>query len=182
MNNYFPKRLKELRTSNKLSQTDLAYKCGLSQQLITLYENGKQYPRIDTIVRIAKALNTTIEYLCGLSEDFTSIERNIIFKEQYSSVEIARSLVILLESNFIQVDDESELIINEPTVKDFINKYREIKQIEEQISKLNNSNQYVDIKQLIIDEINTTPITNTNEVLHFEIVNSKKNNLSFLTG
>ena len=174
MYDIFPKRLKELRTKNKFTQTDLANKCGLSQQLITLYENGKQFPRIDTIVNLAKALNSSVDYLCGLNNDITSIERNVLFKDTYSSIEIARSLVILLESNYIQIDNESELIINEPTVKDFIKKYNEIKQIEEQISRLNNNHQYIDIKQLIIDEINSTPISNTNEIMHFEIVESKK--------
>lgn len=48
--------LREYRHMKMMSQGELATKAGLFQQTVALIENGKSFPSLKSIVRIAKAL------------------------------------------------------------------------------------------------------------------------------
>ncbi len=50
-------RVAERRTAMGLSQRDLAERCGTTQSAIARLERGGRPPRIDTLLRIADALN-----------------------------------------------------------------------------------------------------------------------------
>lgn len=58
-------RLKELRKSKKLTQSQFADLMGVSQATITFWENGKREPDLATIVKIADVFDTTTDYLLG---------------------------------------------------------------------------------------------------------------------
>lgn len=62
----FRKRLKELREVKGLYQKDLAQKIGVAQSVIARYETGLARPGIDTLMKLAIALETTTDYLLGL--------------------------------------------------------------------------------------------------------------------
>ena len=64
----FAQRLKELRTENNLTQTQIAAKLGIRQQSYTRYENGTGEPSLDTLIAIAKLFNVSVDYLLGLTE------------------------------------------------------------------------------------------------------------------
>lgn len=64
----FAQRLKELRTENNLTQTQVATKLGIRQQSYTRYENGSGEPSLDTLIAIAKLYNVSVDYLLGLAE------------------------------------------------------------------------------------------------------------------
>jgi transcriptional regulator with XRE-family HTH domain len=49
-------RLKEEREKARISQMDLSFKAGLSQNLINYIENGKRNPSLHTLLRICDAL------------------------------------------------------------------------------------------------------------------------------
>lgn len=51
------KRIRQYRTEAKLSQKELGKRLGISQQQIAQYETGKRIPKLETIDKIAKALN-----------------------------------------------------------------------------------------------------------------------------
>lgn len=53
-------RIREIRTSKKLSQKQLGDACGIPDSGIRKYESGAQQPRIDTLQRLAEALNVTV--------------------------------------------------------------------------------------------------------------------------
>lgn len=63
--------LKEIRKANKLSQTELAYKSGVSARHIAFIEHGDRSPSVKTAIKIAKALNSTVEeiFADGMEED-----------------------------------------------------------------------------------------------------------------
>ena len=64
----FKERLKEKRTEANLTQVELAEKAGVTARTIQNYELGSRKPsNMVTIQKIADALNTTTEYLLGLS-------------------------------------------------------------------------------------------------------------------
>ena len=69
MENIFGSRLRELRKSRNMSQTELADALGTSQSTIADYERGKVFPTVPVIIRIAKFLNVSADYLLGLTDN-----------------------------------------------------------------------------------------------------------------
>lgn len=57
--------LKKLRTSQKLTQTQLAEKLGLAFSTISMYERGEREPDFETMEAIADYFNVSMDYLHG---------------------------------------------------------------------------------------------------------------------
>lgn len=67
----FSQRLKELRTSHKITQEELATSLQLGgKQIISSYEGNSKptEPSIDTLIQIAKFFEVSVDYLIGVSE------------------------------------------------------------------------------------------------------------------
>lgn len=56
-------RLKELRKSKSLNQSQVANAIGISQRAYSNYEIGTREPDINTIIKLADYFNVTIDYL-----------------------------------------------------------------------------------------------------------------------
>ena len=52
----FPQKLKQARTSKKLTQTALAAKAGIGVSYVSMLERGQRSPPLDTLEALAKAL------------------------------------------------------------------------------------------------------------------------------
>lgn len=63
------KRIATLRKQRDLSQEELAELIGTSQRQISYYETAKNEPTAGVIMSLAIALNTTTDYLLGLTDD-----------------------------------------------------------------------------------------------------------------
>ena len=50
-------RLKKAREKAKLSQLELSYRSGVSQNMITYIETGKSSPTLSTLLKLTEALN-----------------------------------------------------------------------------------------------------------------------------
>ena len=61
-------RLKELRQSKGLSQSELAQKVGISEQSVSFYENNRRKPKIETWNKLADFFNVSVPFLQGLTE------------------------------------------------------------------------------------------------------------------
>ncbi|MGI5848817.1 MAG: helix-turn-helix domain-containing protein [Christensenellales bacterium] len=61
----FPDILRDLRISNNLTQQELASKLKISKSTVSMYENGKREPDIETFEIIADFFNVDINYLTG---------------------------------------------------------------------------------------------------------------------
>jgi transcriptional regulator with XRE-family HTH domain len=59
----FAKKLRELRKQHKWSQDELASKVGVHGRHIGKYENGQVMPNTDTLIRIAKVFDVSLDYL-----------------------------------------------------------------------------------------------------------------------
>lgn len=55
--------LRVLRTKNRITQEKLSELIGINQQQISFIENGKALPKLETIIKIAEALNVTVNDL-----------------------------------------------------------------------------------------------------------------------
>ena len=61
-------RLKKLREEKSISQIRLSVEIGVAQETISAYERGKAIPTCENLIKIAKFLNTSTDYLLGLSD------------------------------------------------------------------------------------------------------------------
>lgn len=65
----FGVKLKELRTSQKLTQQQLADRLGVAKSVVSYYESGDRYPSYDVLVRIAHVFHTSTDYLLDVSKE-----------------------------------------------------------------------------------------------------------------
>jgi len=65
----FPKRLRIVREALNVSQHELARLCGLSINQISRYELGLREPTSTSLIKIARALNVSMDYLVGLTDE-----------------------------------------------------------------------------------------------------------------
>lgn len=61
-------RLKKLREEKGISQIRLSVEVGVAQESISAYERGKAVPTCENLVKIAKYLNTSTDYLLELTD------------------------------------------------------------------------------------------------------------------
>ena len=62
-------RLKELRKNRHLTQVQMQMLTGIDQSDYSKIESGKRYYTFEQCKRIAMALNTSMDYLAGLTDE-----------------------------------------------------------------------------------------------------------------
>lgn len=62
-------RLRLLRKSKGWTQADLAQHAGIERSMVGNYELGLHYPPIPTLIKLASALEITVDRLLGLEEN-----------------------------------------------------------------------------------------------------------------
>lgn len=65
MCNLFSKRLKELRLSKGLKQSDLAKTLDIGTNSYQKYELNQRFPKPDILINIADYFNVSLDYLVG---------------------------------------------------------------------------------------------------------------------
>ncbi|MDR2942532.1 MAG: helix-turn-helix domain-containing protein [Treponema sp.] len=83
---HIAERLREEREKLRISQMDLSFKAGLSQNQVNYIETGKRTPNLYTVLSICKALQ---------------ISPAVLFEEQDAERKEARETVINLVSRFM---------------------------------------------------------------------------------
>ncbi len=63
------KRLKILRTENKLTQLEFGKLFNLAESTISLYESGKRIPENETLFKISQHFNVTVDWIMGLADE-----------------------------------------------------------------------------------------------------------------
>ena len=61
-------RIREIRKDNKLSQEQFGKILSVSQDNVSLWEQGKSIPGTLYVIAIAKTFNVTSDYILGLSD------------------------------------------------------------------------------------------------------------------
>lgn len=70
------KRIKESREKAKLTQPDLAKMVGSTDRNISNYETGYSYPSVKVLYHISVALETSADYLLGLTDQASMPAQN----------------------------------------------------------------------------------------------------------
>ncbi len=81
------KRIKEARKNAGLTQVQLAEKLNVTHSMIGQYETGKRKPKLDTLMKIASALEVPYEYFLELEVFDTPEEFNARRQEIIDSME-----------------------------------------------------------------------------------------------
>lgn len=68
MGEMIAKRIKEIRCENKLTQSQFGEKLSVSQDNVSLWENGKSIPSAEHIIKICLTFGVSADYVLGLSE------------------------------------------------------------------------------------------------------------------
>jgi len=63
----FGERLKQARLSRHLSQSALATHLAIGRSTLVEYESGATVPSLTVAVRLADALEVSLDWLCGLT-------------------------------------------------------------------------------------------------------------------
>ena len=66
--NTFKDNLKALRTEANIGQVELAKALGVSNGIISLWENGLREPNMSSLIAIAKFFSVSIDFLVGLEQ------------------------------------------------------------------------------------------------------------------
>lgn len=59
-------RLRNLRTSQHISQTDLSKRIGVTNALISAIEKGERSPSLETLIKLASYFKVSTDYLLGI--------------------------------------------------------------------------------------------------------------------
>ena len=66
----FCERLKELRKEQGISQPKLAEILGVSNGMISFWENGINEPTIGYVIKLSKIFEVSTDYLLGLTDEY----------------------------------------------------------------------------------------------------------------
>lgn len=103
-------RIKELRSSMKLTQKEFADALNVSTVSISSYETGAKTPSLDMVINIAKKYNISIDWLCGLSSEK---QANRIYTTYY---DILRVLVNLCSTEYEDKIEHKQMEYVEPVL------------------------------------------------------------------
>jgi len=92
--NRLPQQLQAILDHRGLSQTDAAELCGMSVARFHNYLDGSRRPDLDTLMRMAKALRVTVDYLTGFSLELPDIEAVVRRLLELEGMEPARADVV----------------------------------------------------------------------------------------
>lgn len=132
----FSSRIKELRSSLSLTQTEFAEKINTTQATLSSYENTDKTPSLDIVKKIAEVFKVSIDWLLGLSDkrDLSHTPKtytdmiNILISLKKSS-EININFTTKLYSNdslpFLQYEDII-IEINDKHLADFYEEWNDI--------------------------------------------------------
>jgi transcriptional regulator with XRE-family HTH domain len=100
---HFGQRLREARVAAGLSQSELEDISGIPKARLSRYENGHVEPSIQTLARLARALNVSEASLLGdqraILEDFFNVlhDRGVRITSSDQGVRIANAIADLLQ-------------------------------------------------------------------------------------
>ena len=84
-------RIKQRRLQLGISQQELADVLRSSQQQINRYENDKNSPSGDVIVKIARVLDTSADWLLGLTDEIKPVRDATLSDIEQELIKILRS-------------------------------------------------------------------------------------------
>ncbi|MDE5801876.1 MAG: helix-turn-helix domain-containing protein [Lachnospiraceae bacterium] len=131
-------KIKELRSKKGMTQKELGEKCGFADSAIRRYELGKANPKLETIKRIANALEVPTWELLGISkqEAVLAYENDYYNKTDYETSELSPIIKddIIHESRFNKLKNAYNML-NDSGQKEAIKRVEELTEIKRYTEK-----------------------------------------------
>ena len=100
----FSERLRYLREQRGMNQIEAAESLGQAVSTYNKWENAKNRPEIDTVIKIAQYYNCSVDYLVGIEDSPRRETADIVARTGLSD-----EAVKVLEENGIKVFNENQL-------------------------------------------------------------------------
>jgi transcriptional regulator with XRE-family HTH domain len=101
------KRLTEIRKSKNLTQQEVADGIpGLTIQMISSYENDKQKPGIENLIKIAKFFDVSLDYICFRKTKNNTAEKIVNYDD------LMRNIIKIMETQLFNVTYNTNRNIN----------------------------------------------------------------------
>lgn len=71
-------RIARVRKQRGLSQRQFGQQARIAQTEISLYEHGKMVPSAGNLVRIARAFNVSLDFLCGVENTLIPTDSGVL--------------------------------------------------------------------------------------------------------
>ncbi len=145
-------RLKELRETLELNQSDFSKSIDLKQQTYSAYEKGINKPPIDILIKIAEKYNVSLDWLCG----FSNLSKKKVRLDTYADIlhlifELGFIDGVELDSNFYKdTGDNPSFFSPDPQYSNFMMLYFNDTQINDALKKW--KKMFDLLKSNIIDE------------------------------
>lgn len=81
-------KIKSLRFSLKLNQSELAEKLCVSKQAVSNWENNNIQPSIDTLVKLSSFFGVTTDYLLGVEREKQALDIQNLTEEEIAHVQL----------------------------------------------------------------------------------------------
>lgn len=96
-------RLREMRKKRGLTQREVAEPIGIAVSTLGMYESGKREPDVDTLKKLARFFNVTVDYLTGSEMEELSPEEQLrrlgaLLRGSGATDEDVETIMRLLES------------------------------------------------------------------------------------
>lgn len=134
MENSFSNRIKELRTSLNLTQSEFAKEIGTTQATLSSYENSDKLPSVDILITISQKYHISVDWLCGLKAGSQTAIPMDTYSDLINILSIIGTAEKLNTNISIKEIYESDLkhhssaniSINDQTIIDFVSEWLDV--------------------------------------------------------
>lgn len=113
-------RIANLRKELDINQKELATKVGITEASLSRYENNLREPKSEIIVRLAKALETSTDYLLGVNDNTNISKEDKLIIENLSVSEKIKKLLEKIYSLEKEDREAIEKMIDNAYLKRFL--------------------------------------------------------------
>lgn len=113
-------RIANLRKELDINQKELATKVGITEASLSRYENNLREPKGEIIVRLAKALETSTDYLLGVNDNTKISKEDKLIIENLSVSEKTKKLLEKIYSLEKEDREAIEKMIDNAYLKRFL--------------------------------------------------------------
>ncbi len=100
MNNF-----KKFRNAQKINQKDFSKKLGISRSTLSAWETGRYQPDLESLIKISKMLNTSIDILLGAERK----DIVLITRKDFETLLQAKNAIINIEQSNPQIKNKVKI-------------------------------------------------------------------------
>ena len=85
-------RIKQLREEINMTQIRLSIELDVTQETVSGYENGKYYPSVKSLLKMAELFNSSIDYILGFSDIKRAVSNEDLSQDEVRIINLYRKM------------------------------------------------------------------------------------------